>query len=711
MQIIQGIRDKGAAIVIVVITLSLIGFILMDAKQGSNRMFGSNSGSLGKVNGDDIEQTDFSKKVKFMEAQEEQQSGRKPSATRSAQIREQVWNQMVAEHVFYAEAAKLGIDFTSKELESVLRSNDQSNPLMQEKDMIDPQTGKLDVAKVNQTIINIKKLKDDQLDALNAQLLDPQKINSTSTKYFALLNASAYYPAWMEQKDLADKNNFATISYVGIPYSVISDSTVKISDAEIEKYVQSHKDLFKQEAGRMISYVTFSQLPNSEDSVRTKSLVESLKPEFAAETNVKNFLARNTSVIDFDTNYVPRSKVTSMAADSIIKLVTGSVYGPYVDNNNYVLAKLIGIKQVPDSVAARHILIGTTDPQTGQPILEDSVAKKRADSILNAIKGGADFATMAKQFSTDPGSKDKGGEYPSISYGQMVPEFNEFVFMKPVGSRDIVKTQFGYHIIEVLKQKGSSPAYKIGYMAKEIVASEATIEKASLEATKLAAQKDMKSFETYLAKNGLRKITPTISVKENDAQIGEMQDARQLVRWIFEAKKGDVSDPYNVGDKFVVAVVDKILKEGTQDVETARPMVEGVIREQKKAEMIIKNLGPNPTLEKAATAYNKEILSAGLDSSLTFTTKIINSIGDEPKLVGAIFNKENLNRVSSPLAGKTMVYVFKINGIAPKTAETAEELSQFKNQQVTALRNQAVTSWFEGLRKKASVKDNRSKFY
>lgn len=710
MQIIQGIREKGAAIVIVVISLSLIGFILMDAKQGSNRMFGSNSGSLGKVNGEEIEKDEFTKKVKFYENQEEQQSGKKPSATRSAEIRDQVWNQLTTEKIFYAEASKLGIDFTSKELESILKSSDPTNPLMQEKEMVDPQTGKLDIAKVNQTLVNIKKLKDEQLDAVNVQLLDPQKISSISTKYFALLNASAYYPAWMEEKDIADNKNFANISYVGIPYSVIADSTIKVTDAEIEKYIQSHKDLFKQEAGRMISYVSFSQSPSASDSARTKEAVESLKQEFATETNIKNFLARNTSVIDFDTNYVPKIRVNSIATDSIIKLSTGSVYGPYVDKNNYVLAKYLGSKMLPDSVNARHILIATVNTQTGQPIIEDSIAKKRADSILTAINGGANFAALALIYSAD-GSKEKGGDLGTFEYGVMVPEFNKFCFEKPVGSREVVKTQFGYHIVEVMKQKGSSPAYKIAFMAKEILASEATIEKASLDATKLSAQKDEKNFEAYLAKNGLRKVTPGVLIKENSAKIGEMQDARQLVRWAFEAKKGEVSDPYNIGDQFVVAVVDKIFKEGTQDVETAKPMVEGVIREQKKAEQIIKNLGTNPTLEKASTTYGKEILTAGLDSTIIFSSPIINGIGNEPKLIGAIFNKANLNKVAEPLAGKTMVYVFKVNGIAGKAANTAEETAQFKAQQLTALRNQASSNWFEGIRKKATVKDNRSKFY
>jgi len=706
MQIIQTIREKGAPITIAAIALALIAFILMDAKQDKGGV--SASESIGKVNGARIDQNEFNKKLQNVESQEEQQTGQKPTNSRLAQMREQVWNQIVAEKVFYAEAAKLGIEFTSKELDKVLKSDDPSNPLMQDRSMVDPVTGKMDMAKLTQALTNIKKAKGEQWEMINSQIIEPQKLASVSTKYFALLNASAYYPTWMEEKDAKESKSFATISYVQIPYQTISDSTIKVTDDEIKKYVEKHKGLFKQEAGRMISYVGFSQLPSAADSNKTRAEVEKLRTDFANATNLNSFLARN-SAIDFDTNYIPKSKIQTRFVDSITKLPAGSLYGPYVENKSYVLAKILGSKSVPDSAHARHILIATVDAQTGQPILEDSVAKKRADSINNAINTGANFAMLAFQYSSD-GSKDKGGDLGTFAYGAMVPEFNKYSFEKPIGSRGVVRTQFGYHIIEVLGQKGSSPAYKIGFLAKEIFASEETINNASNNAVRLSAEKDAKKVQAYLDKNGLAKISVPTLIKENDATIGQMQDARQLVRWVFEAKKGDVSDPMPVGDQFVVATVDKIYEEGTQDVETARPLAENAIKEEKKAEQIISALGTNPTLESAASKYAKEIKIAGADSSITFKSQMIDSIGYETKLVGTIFNKANLNKVST-VAGKAGVFVFKVNSIGEKATDPNEDKVQMRLQQTVALRNQAVSNWFEGLRKKATIKDNRVKFF
>lgn len=710
MQIIQTIRDKGAAVVIAVIALSLIGFLLMDANSGSNKFFSSLSRNIGKVNGEVIEAKEFEKRFKIADDMARQQSQRTGQTPNADQTREQVWNQIVAERVFYKEAQKLGIDFTSKELTAILTSNDPSNPFLQDQSMIDPATGRLDVTKISQALTDIKKAKGERRDAIDAQLLEPQKLTSISSKYFSLLNASAYYPGWMKEKDSVEAKNFANISYVAVPFNVITDSTVKVTDSEIESYIAKHKNQFKQEAGRLISYVAFSQLPSSADSAKTKDIISSLKQGLITETNTKNFIARNISAIEFDSNYLPKSRITSVAIDSITKLNTGSVYGPYVDGGNYVLAKLLGGKTLPDSVKARHILIPTVDAQTGQPITEDSVAKNRADSIYNVIKAGGDFAKLAVQFSSD-GSKDMGGDLGTFGYGAMVPEFNDFCFNKPVGSKGVVRTQFGYHVIDITNQKGNSPAYKIAFMAKEILPSDVTINNANLNATKLSAQKNNKEFESYIAKNGLQKISwPTI-IKENDYTVGQLQDARPLVSWAFDAKKGDVSEPFNIGDQFVVATVEKVQGEGTQDAKTARPMVENIIRNQKKAETIIKKLGTNPSLESAASSYNQQVQTAGADSSITFISQIIPNVGPEPKIIGASFNKDYLTKVSPPIEGSNGVYVIKVNSIGTKAVLNTEAAAEQQTQQTTTLRNQVAAGWFEGLKNQATIKDNRSKYF
>jgi peptidyl-prolyl cis-trans isomerase D len=346
MQIIQSIRDKGAAVVIIVIALSLFSFILMDAQQGGSKLFGSLTNDVGEINGEKIELNEFTKRVTEAEDMQAQRTGQRPSGTQTYDIREQTWNQVVAEKIFYTEASKLGIEFTANELSSILLSNDPSNPFLQEQSLKDSATGKLDISKAKQALNNIKKLKGEQRDNFNAQVVNSLRLSNTVAKYSALLSASAYYPTWQQKKESADNVAFANISFVTVPYSDISDSTVKVTDEEVKVYVGKHKEQFKQEAGRNISYIAFSQLPSLEDSQMVYNTLAELKAPFEADSNTKSFLSKNLSTVDFNDDYQPKSKLNNSNADTLTKLSVGNVFGPFVDKQSYVLAKMIGSKRL-----------------------------------------------------------------------------------------------------------------------------------------------------------------------------------------------------------------------------------------------------------------------------------------------------------------------------------------------------------------------------
>jgi peptidyl-prolyl cis-trans isomerase D len=712
MQIIQNIRDKGAAIVIAVIALSLIGFILMDAKQGSNRMFSGNSSSIGKINGETVDNADFMKRVKAAEDQQEQQYGRRVTGAQVYQVRQNVWDQLVAEKVLSSEFDKLGLTFSPKELVTILYSNDAPPALRQA--FTDKTTGQYDISKVQQWWAQAKKSKGDQREAIETQIIEPIKLNALYVKYSSLIGASAYYPTWMKQKDAADNKSFAVISYVNIPYSVVKDDAVTVNDQDITDYLQKNKEKYKQDGGRKITYVTFSANPSAADSAKTSQGVADLKASFTTDTSAQLFLERNTSTTNFADDYAVKTSLTMAPKDSIISLPVGKVYGPYLDHGNFVLAKMLGTRELPDSVKCRHILIATIDPQTQQPTLDDSTAHKRADSIAAAIQGGADFDQLVLQYSDDQGSKTKQGVYnfAADNFGQLDKKFAETVFYGKAGDKKVIHTQFGWHYIEVINQKNFETAYKIAYMSKEVLSSDETINAASVAATKLSIEaKDQKGLDAYVAKNGLNEIAANEVVKENAYQIGNLQDARQIIKWAFGAKEGDVSEAFSVGDQYIVAVVTKVVPEGLPDAATARPIVENIVRNQKKADEISKKLGTAPTLEAAAAAYSKTVETAGADSSLTFNSQIINGIGQEPKLIGASFDKTFQTAVSPAISGVNGVYVLKVNSIGTKSDDSPEVITQQDADKMRNLMQQKSYGWFDALKKEATIKDERSKIY
>jgi peptidyl-prolyl cis-trans isomerase D len=237
-------------------------------------------------------------------------------------------------------------------------------------------------------------------------------------------------------------------------------------------------------------------------------------------------------------------------------------------------------------VKSRHILIGTVNPQTGQPTRTDSSAKKQADSIFYAIKAGASFSTLATTFSEDQGSKANGGEneFSSVNMGNLPKEFADFVFYKPTGSMEVIKTSFGYHVIEVLNQKNFEEAYKVAYLSKNIVASDETDATASSAAIQfVSTSKDLKSFDETVNK---MKLTRSVAenIKEMDYSAGTFS-SRPVVKWVFENKVGTVSEPFDLKDQYVVAVITNELQEGVQPPSVARVLVEPTLRNKKKAEI------------------------------------------------------------------------------------------------------------------------------
>ena len=711
MSIIQTIREKGAAIVIGVIALSLIGFLLMDASPGGGGLFGgSQSRIIGSVNGEDIEIDEFNAKVKDAEAQYPNTNG----GVRQ-QIMQGVWDQMVAERVVAKEFEELGLVFTPREMSATMFSDDAPPQLKQA--FSNPETGQYDVAKAQQWWSEMRRSKNDTMrQAVNTQVIDPMRLNSLYTKYTSMIAGSVYTPTWLAAKENEEENSFSNISYVAIPYSVIKDSEVKVTDDDIEDYLEKNKLKYKQEAGKMVSYVTFSAAPSAKDSTAARSAVESLKQQFASDTNAKAFIARNTSAMDFFDGYTLKSKMQMPNKDTLVSLSEGVVYGPYLDAGSYVLAKKLSTKVLPDSIKARHILLGTNNPQTGAVLMPDSIAKQKIDSIATAIKGGADFNALQQTYSTDEVAKKEQGvmtfDIATIQSENFAKEFGDFLLNDKGETKKTVQTQFGWHYIEIMEKKNPEPAYKIAYLAKEIIPSDETVNAANAAATKFSGQaRDIKSFDNYIKQNGLVKVDVPGIVKENDGQLGGLQDAREIVKWSFDADEGAVSEPFNIGSQFVVAVVTKNIEEGLPDVKTARPLVEALIMNRKKADIIVKKIGEKPTLEAAASAYQRQVENTGADSTLTFNATIINGIGNEPKVVGASFNKDYQAKVSPTIVGNAGVYVIRINGIAIKPLPPAEIAQQQNAMRSTQALQSALGKSFESLKKTADIEDKRSKFF
>jgi peptidyl-prolyl cis-trans isomerase D len=635
----------------------------------------------------------------------------------SQNIKNQVWDQFVQDGVLDKIYQKTGIDVSDKELNDMLVGPNAVPGIKQS--FTDKKTGIFDAQTAASTINQLRALyksnKKTDNNYPNAKRLFEELIpqwikDRQKEKYLAMLGNSAYVPKWMAEKMNSDQSQIASISYVNTPYSTISDSSIKISDDEINDYVQKHKEQYKQEESRSIAYVTFNAAPTPKDSAAVLKQLTDLKPEFDTTRNAETFVARNGSEVAFSDNYFPKSKIQVPKKDSIFALPKNGVFGPYFDAGDYVLAKKLDEKTMPDSVRAKHILVATVDPKTGQPIMEDSVAKKKIDSIKNLIDKGENFEALASKVSDDEGSKMKGGDLGYFTSGTMVKEFNDFCFTGKKGDKKIVKTQFGYHYIEITDQKNFEPAYKVIYMARKIEPSPETDQNASGLASQFAGEsRNANAFEQNIKKNNYQKLlAPDIQSTVNAIQ--GLGTNRQLVKWIYDEKTnvGDVSEPYTVGDKYVVALVTEINKEGTMTATKARPMVEPILRNQKKSEQIIKKIGGANSLDAVAKATGQEVRKA---DSVSFASPYIPNVGQEPKVIGSSFNKQLLGKqASEPIAGNGGVFVIKVENVSAKSNAGAD-IDQLRKNLEQQERQMITYRAMDALKKNATIKDNRTKFF
>ena len=718
MSVIQDIREKYAKWAVVAIALALLGFILTDYLSTRGKISGGNSTTLGTVNGKKIEYVKFENKLRLIEQQAQAQGQPVGEEQRSQNI-ERLWSQEVEQIIMAAEFEKLGINVGKKELNDWLFG---SNPPQDLKQRFTDEQGQYSAAAAQDAINQMKRSTNqadrDQLDSYIAAI----EYSRQTEKFNSLLSNTVYYPKWYIEKQNTEASGLSKISYVSYPYAKIADSTVKVSDKEIDEYINKNKDQYKQEESRSIFYVVFSASPTAEDTAAVRAQVAALRPEFETAKEPAAFLARFGSAMQYSDTYYGKSQIQVPNKDSIFSLAINGVYGPYTDNGSIVMAKLIDIKTMPDSVKARHILVQTTDPQRGQLILDDSVAKKRIDSIELAIKGGASFEQLARQYSDDKGSGEKGGilsnpSNPQTNYfnsGQMVKEFNDFCFEGKTGEKKVVKTVFGYHLIEILDQKNFQPHYKIAYFAKSIVASDETDRVALNEASRFASEsRSLKAFDENFAKTlapkGKQKLIAT-NIKPTDNFIEGINAyglSRQLVREIYKADMGDVLQQHRVGDQYIVVAVTEVLKEGTMPVSKARFTIEPLIRNKKKAALIKEKLGKITTLDAVAAAIQEPVRTI---DSMRFTG---GQLGFEPRVTGASFNIANKGKlISEPITGISAVYVVRVDDITSTpipTASIEEQKKQLRDRglQMTRYYSQPI----QVLKKISKIKDYRRNFY
>ncbi|KAA5533618.1 hypothetical protein F0919_13855 [Taibaiella lutea] len=709
MAVIQKIRDKYAKLAGGVIVVALLGFILMDYGKGGGR---GPSTTIGKINGDKIDVNEYQAVVDQKETEMKRQSQGQPiDDNTQAQLRDQAWTDLVNDKLLSDAEDKLGIVVTTAEVNDLLTGSNPDPTVLQA--FTNPQTGVFNPQEVKSTIAQLKK---DPQRKGDWQAFENSLIKRRhQEKFNGMINGSVYTPKFVLDDINNSRNTIAKINYVKLPYTLIPDAQVKVTDDEIKKYMEAHKAMFTvKDATRSVDFVAFNIVPSAEDSAKAFADLAKIKEEFTTTTDIDAFVARNSQA-QIPVAFYTKEQLKSLPnVDELMSAPAGSIVGPFYDGSNYTLAKIQETKTLPDSVKCRHILVGLKDPQTGQEKLTDAQAKAKIDSIVAMANGGVPFDTLAARFSDDLGSKDKGGEYEftlANRSGQnpLAPEFGDFVFEGHTGEKKVVKTEFGYHYIEILSQKAPTTTSKIAFVARPFNYSETTNNALYATASQFSGSaKNAKMFDN-LAKSKGYNIQSADGLNQNSFLVNGLGSSRDLVKWAYSAKLGDVSTVYTIGDRYIVAKLSSVMDAGLAPVnDKTRPFIEQYVMKNKKAEALKNKIKGQASLEAIAQSQGQAV---GTADSVNFVQGFIPGVGQEPKVVGyAFFKSFNANTVSPAISGQDAVYVISLLGKTNLPA-APRDINMERKMQDYQLKANAAQMVMAGMKDAAEVKDQRSDIY
>ncbi|PWK76516.1 peptidyl-prolyl cis-trans isomerase D [Mucilaginibacter oryzae] len=702
------LRERMGKILAFFIGFALLAFIVSEVVRSGGSFFRDDSNELAVVNGEKVPYDKFNEKLEQASAQFKQQ-GQSISPQITSYLQENTWNQVLSQLLLTKEIEKLGLVVGDDEMNVMIGDNNPDPQIVRQ--FSDPQTGQFDRSRYDQFKAYIKsgKAGPEQVKAWGDFVIDLIEAKK-ATKYMSLVTNGLYANSLDATDDYEAKNKLVKFKYTMLDYASIPDAKVTLTDADYSAYYDAHKNEFKNpQDTRNFEYVSFNAAPSKEDSTAAKLQAEKLAADFKASTNDSLFVQINAET-KAPLTFQRKGSISPKLDTTMFNAAKGFVYGPYLENGSYKVAKLIDAKTTFDSVKTKHILIDLASVGGS-----DEKAKAKADSIKKLIDGGKPFADLAKTFSADKGSAEKGGDIPSFDangnmgggQGSLVPEYYNAAFKAAKGSVIVAKSQFGYHIIKVEDQKGSVKLVKVGIVDKPLTASSKTQTIAYSNAQKFLASLTPDNFEAEARKEGLKPRTAE-DVTAVASGLPGLDNAREIVRWAYKADVGDISDKvYQVGDQYIVARLTAIKPKGILPLEAVKKQIEPAVRVAVKAKQLQAKFesAMGGSIEQVAQKVGGKVTPV---ENVVFANPIIPGLSAEYKVIGSVFGSA-VNKVSKPIDGTQGVYVFVVDGFTnPPVLSNA--IKQ-KEQVIQAMLQRSQGMLIEALKDNATVKDNRAKFF
>ena len=705
------IRKRGVTLVII-IGLGLFAFIAEEAFRSCEATKNQQRQQVGEVLGNKINVQEFQALVdEYQEVIKMTQGRDNLSEEELNQVKDQVWNQFINDQLISNEAEKLGLTVTDEELQNILQEG--TNPMLRQSPFVNQQTGRFDVTMLTKFLGEYKK------NAGNPQLAESYeriykywqfiekqlRSQTLAQKFQGLVVGSLLSNPVSAKMSFDAQNQENDILLASIPYSSINDNDVQVSDADIKAKFDAEKEMYKQTMEtRDFKYVDFQVLPSAADRDALMKTMNEAYEKLQSGANPAEVVRKSQSLIPYTgivatKNAFPRDIINRFDSMSV-----GETSRPFetTSDNTLNVVKLIAKTQAPDSIEYRQIQV------TGETL---EAIRKTADSITTALKAGANFEELAKKYGQEGKSQWLTSAMYENSNSMDEESKNYLASINALGVNEVKNLEFsqGNIVMQVLSRKAMVDKYDVAVIKHTIDFSKGTYSDAYNKFSQYVSEnKTLADLEKNADKFGF-KVLERKDIFNSEHNVVGLRSTREAMKWLFDAKEGEVSPLYECGnnDHLLVLALTKIHHIGYRDLESVKDMLKTEVLNDKKFEQIKTKYANVKSLADAQKA------GAKVDSvnQITFGAPVfVQATGaSEPALSGAVAGVKQGEFSPALVKGNAGAYLFQVNRKAAREGEKFDAKAvEMRLQQQAA---QAASRFVSELYQKANVVDNRYLFF
>lgn len=695
MAMMAKMRSLAPAFIIGVGGIFVLFMVLSDSSV--LEILGQRSNNVGSINGQDISYQQYSALLEQAKERQKAQTGQDIDEEQMDAFSDQVWEALVNQELIKEQVDKFGIKVSDEEVRDIIFGNNPPDFL---KSQFMDSLGRFNSQLYRQTLMQQKK---DVLLAIEEQVRQMRLNEKLESYLYASLNVGE----GQIKRRFIDQSTNMNAEYVFVDVNSIPDNQVSVSEDDMKQYYQDNMNDFKVEAQRKLKYVLFPKSASKEDSAAVLSNLAAIVQKLKTDTSSFKSYVDIYSERPYSKDTVKQNMLSPEASQMLASAAPGSVVGPVATYEGYAVFKLYAKVASKDAfVRASHILI-----PFGQ---DEAKAKADADAVYARVKGGEDFAKVAREKSTDFASARNGGDLGYFGKGQMVKEFEDAAFSGAVGQiQPPVKTSYGYHIIKVTGK--ASNDYVVETIMNRVKASGSTVEDAFSRASDFAYVADKNGFESE-AKLSKYRVVETPAFTKDAYGIPGLGANRALVDFAFDGSQNDISEVYKTQAGYVVAQISEVVKPGVRKFEDVKSSIMPRVKYEKKmaklksvADKIRGQIASGQPFSQAASAFAQNAKS---DTTGMFTPQgSIPGIGRDYAVINAAL-KLDVNKLSEPVKGNRGYYILRLLSKNPfSKAAYQVQRNSVRDNMMQEKKSYFFSQWLNELKKEAKIVDNRRHFF